>query len=165
MQFTQVYCGQTFFQLIPRWQEHWEKTSTSNNCNLAISSLTNKGEERGQRAGNKEHRGGRNTRDYRFGGHSLSCSLHPSLWSPPLLTKANIHLRSAKSNVTRPLLAQNYRTKVHFPFMSHTLSLGILMNITDWFTEKLKTLSAGIQIPTPCSLKIEWKTSEKLFSC
>lgn len=39
------------------------------------------------------------------------------------------------------------RTKVCPPFMSSTLSPGLLMNITDRFTENLKMLAAGIHSP------------------
>lgn len=92
----------------------------------------------------KEHHGGSNTRDYQFGEHSFSSSTQPLLWHSLPLTEANIHLRSSISNVPGPLLAQGYGTKVYFPFLSSTLSPSLLMNITDWFTEKLKTLAAGI---------------------
>lgn len=121
----------------------WGGTSTYNNCNLAISSLTNDGKERGRVAGNKGHHGGKNTSDYQFGGCCFSSSPHPPLWH----SLSNIHFRSAISNVTGPPLAQGYRTKVYLPFMSSTFSPGSLMNITDWFTEKLKMLAAGIHSP------------------
>lgn len=88
--------------------------------------------------------GGRHTRDYHFRGCCFSSTPHPPPWHSLSLTEANIHFRSAISNVTGPLLAQGYGTKVYAPFMSSVLSPGLLMNITDRFTEKLKMLAAGI---------------------
>lgn len=109
------------------------ETFKCNNCNLAISSLT-EGKEKGRGAGNKEHHGERNTRDYQFRGCCFASSTHPLLWHSLCLSEANIHFRSAISNVTGPLLAQGYRTKVYPPFIS-TFSPGPLMNITNWFTK------------------------------
>lgn len=88
----------------------------------------------------KEHHVGSNTRDYHYGEHSFFSSTHPLLWHTRSLTEANIHLRSSISNATGPLLAQGCSTKVYLPFLSSTLSPSLLMNITDWFTEKLKML-------------------------
>lgn len=70
-------------------------------------------------------------------------------WRPELLLlrltscygalSSDIHLRSAISNVTElPPAMRGYRTKVCPLFMSPTLPKRPLMNITDWFSEKLK---------------------------
>lgn len=79
-------------------------------------------------------------------------SLEHSFSSAPLsrpLTEANIHLRSAISNVAGPLLARGYGTKVYPPFLPPALSPGLLMNITNWFTEELKVLAAVIHSNPP----------------
>lgn len=94
-----------------------------------------------QGAENKELHGGSNTRDYQFGEHSFSSS------SLPLLLQSlspYIHLRSSISNVTGALLARGGGTKVYPPFLDPALFPSLLMNITDWFTDKLKMLAADI---------------------
>lgn len=107
--------------------------------------------------------GGRNTRDYQFGGCCFASAPHPLLWRSLSLSEANIHFRSAISNVTGPLLEQGYGTKVCPPFMSSTLSPGLLMNITHWFTEKLKMLSAGFRF-SPVVFSGGRRSSKKVFS-
>lgn len=96
---------------------------------------------------------------------SLECTTSPFLFNLPLWRSANIHLRSAISNATRSLQLQCYRTKVYLAFMCPTLSPGVVMNITPWFTEKLKMLAASIHHPTPCVVPGGRKTSWKAFVC
>lgn len=93
--------------------------------------------EQGTCTGNRGHHGGRNTTDYQFGGCLFTLTRHPLLW----FTEANIHFRSAISNVSGPLLPLGKGTKVYPPFRSSILSPDLLMNIADWFTEELKTIS------------------------
>ncbi len=114
-----------------------------------------------RKVGGLEIRGtteGGNTRDYQFGGCCLCSTAHPLL----SLTEANIHFRSAISNVTGPLLAQGNRTKVYPPFKTSTLSPGLLMNITDRFTEKLKMLAASIH-PLPAVSQEDDDPQRKCF--
>lgn len=88
--------------------------------------------EQGTCAGSKGHHGGRNITDYQFGGYLFTFTHHPMLW----FTKANIHFRSAISNVTGPLLPLGKETKVYPPFRSSVLFPDLLMNIANWFTEE-----------------------------
>lgn len=74
--------------------------------------------------------------------HPLPCHCAPIRSPRPTFTSGQPDLMPLG-----PLLAQGCRTKVCPLFMTRALSPGLLMNITDWFTEKLKMLVTGIQYP------------------
>lgn len=71
---------------------------------------------------------------------SLVTPCHGPLW----FTEASIHIWSAISNVTGPLLPQGYGTKENKPFSNSILSPDLLMNSADWFTKELKPITLGI---------------------
>lgn len=104
--------------------------------------------EQGMCAGNKGHHGGRHSTDYQFGGCLFTLIHHPLLW----FTEADIYFRSAISDVTGPLLPLGNGTKVYPPFRRSILSPDLLMNIADWLTEELKTIT--LAFPPACSFQV-----------